>query len=83
MSSGITPNLGTLRVWFLTGSQTLYGEEILAQVATQSQQVVEALSASDLVPVTVEWKPVLTSREAIERVMLEANAADDVIGVIT
>ncbi len=26
-------------VWFLTGSQTLYGEETLAQVATQSQQV--------------------------------------------
>ena len=83
MSSGIVPNLASMRVWFLTGSQTLYGDEVLAQVAAQSQDVVALLEASDAVPVTIEWKPVLTSREAIERVMLEANATDDVVGVIT
>ncbi len=83
MSRSIVPDLATYEVWFLTGSQTLYGEEILAQVASQSQRVVDMLNDADDIPCTVVWKPVLTSREAILDVMLEANAAKHVVGVIT
>ncbi|HUR06495.1 MAG TPA: L-arabinose isomerase [Nonomuraea sp.] len=65
-----------MNIWFLTGSQGLYGEDTLRQVAEQSQRI-----AADL-PVTVEWKPVLTDAAAIRRVMLEANADDSCAGVI-
>ena len=70
-------------VWFLTGSQGLYGEDTLRQVAAQSQEVARALDASADVPAPVVWKPVLTDSAAIRRAMLEANSRDDVLGVIT
>ncbi|MDR2930814.1 MAG: L-arabinose isomerase [Propionibacteriaceae bacterium] len=68
-------------VWFLTGSQHLYGEQTLAQVADNSRQVVDRLNEASLA-VEVVWKPVLTSKDAIRRAMLEANSDDDCIGVI-
>lgn len=70
-------------VWFFTGSQDLYGTETLRQVAEQSQEVARALDASDDVPVTVVWKPVLKDSAAIRRAMLDANSDDRVLGVIT
>ncbi len=81
--TSIVPNLAEYEVWFLTGSQTLYGDEVLAQVADQSQGVVAHLQGADTVPVKVAWKPVQISREQIHATMLEANAAPNVIGVIT
>jgi L-arabinose isomerase len=82
MSHSIVPDLASFEVWFLTGSQGLYGEETLAQVASQSQQIAAALGAASDIPVTIVWKPVLTDSDAIRRTALEANAADSVIGVI-
>jgi L-arabinose isomerase len=82
VSRSIVPDLKTFTVWFLTGSQGLYGEETLRQVAEQSQAVAAGLAGSPGIPVTVEWKPVLTDSAAIRRAMLEANADDSVIGVI-
>ena len=38
--------LGEFEVWFLTGSQDLYGEETLRQVAENSRRVAEALDTS-------------------------------------
>ena len=70
-------------VWFFTGSQDLYGEETLAQVAEQSQEVARALDASSDVPVKVVWKPVLKDSVAIRRAMLDANGDDKVLGVVT
>jgi L-arabinose isomerase len=69
-------------VWFATGSQGLYGEETLRQVAEQSQVIARALDASDAVPVRIVWKPVLTDSVAIRQLALEANASDACIGVI-
>ncbi|WP_303323809.1 L-arabinose isomerase [Actinomyces radicidentis] len=69
-------------VWFLTGSQDLYGEETLAQVAEQSQQVAAWLDEADSIPVRIVWKPVLKERDSIRRAMLEANVAEQCIGVI-
>ncbi|HEY0188685.1 MAG TPA: L-arabinose isomerase [Cellulomonas sp.] len=70
-------------VWFLTGSQGLYGEETLRQVAEQSQQVARALDGSADVPVRIVWKPVLTDSGAIRRAALDASSDDRVLGVIT
>lgn len=82
MSRSIIPDLAGYEVWFLTGSQNLYGEETLAQVAEQSQQIASALNAASDIPVTVVWKPVLKDADSIRRLALEVNAADNVIGVI-
>ncbi|MGH3340396.1 MAG: L-arabinose isomerase, partial [Propionibacteriaceae bacterium] len=68
--------------WFLTGSQGLYGPETLQQVERQSQEIVNQLNGSGQLPLHVRWQPVLTDAEAIHRVMLEANADLDCLGVI-
>ena len=78
----LTTSLDVYEVWFLTGSQHLYGPETLAQVADQSRAIADELGASSAVPVRIVWKPVLTDSDAIRRIMLEANADDRVIGVI-
>lgn len=78
----MTKSLAGREVWFLTGSQGLYGEETLRQVAAQSQQIAGALDAADDVPVAVVWKPVLTDAGAIRRICLEANSDDNCIGLI-
>jgi L-arabinose isomerase len=72
----------TPTVWFLTGSQGLYGPEIVAQVEQQSRDVVALLESSGQLPVQVEWKPVLTDSNAIHRLVLAANADPDCIGLI-
>jgi L-arabinose isomerase len=74
--------LDGFEVWFLTGSQHLYGAETLQQVAEQSRAIAGALGEPGGVPVRVVWKPVLTLSEDIRRVMLEASSDDSVIGVI-
>jgi L-arabinose isomerase len=79
-NSAAAVSLQQYEVWFLTGSQHLYGEEVLAQVAAQSREISDALNASGA-PVKLVWKPVLTDSEAIRRTALEANSADHVIGV--
>ncbi|PID98575.1 MAG: L-arabinose isomerase [Actinomycetales bacterium] len=70
-------------VWFYTGSQDLYGEETLRQVAEQSQEVVRILNASGLIPVPIVWKPVLKDSESIRHAMLEVSSAQAPLGVIT
>ncbi|QAY69903.1 L-arabinose isomerase [Xylanimonas protaetiae] len=70
-------------IWFFTGSQDLYGPETLEQVAAQSQEVAAALDAAADVPATIVWKPVLKDSASIRRAMLDANADDRVLGVVT
>jgi L-arabinose isomerase len=82
MSRSIVPDLAEYEVWFLTGSQDLYGEDTLRQVAEQSQEIARTIAASSDVPVKVVWKPVLKDSDSIRRLALEVNAADQAIGVI-
>lgn len=70
-------------LWFLTGSQHLYGDETLKQVARNSQQIAEGLDRYGKVPAKIVWKPVLTGPEAIRDICLEANSAPECAGVIT
>ncbi len=70
-------------VWFFTGSQDLYGDATLRQVAEQSARVVAGLDAAAEIPVPVVAKPVLTTADAIRRACLEADADDRCIGVVT
>ncbi|MBB6627790.1 L-arabinose isomerase [Nocardioides sp. KIGAM211] len=70
------------QIWFLTGSQHLYGPEVLDQVASQAGEVVRGLVEGGDAAVPIVLKPVLTDATAIRRALLDATADDSCIGVI-
>ena len=74
--------LGQYEVWFVTGSQHLYGEGPLRTVGEHAQEIARALDAADLVPVRVVQKPVVTRAEDIHRLCLEAGSAGACVGVV-
>jgi L-arabinose isomerase len=76
-------NIPNPKIWFLTGSQHLYGEEPLRRVAENSKTIVDQLNASGRLPLRLVFKPVLTRPEDIRATLIEANGAPDCAGVIT
>ncbi|MEG8988587.1 L-arabinose isomerase [Ignavibacteria bacterium 4148-Me] len=68
--------------WFITGSQHLYGEQTLKQVAQDSQTIVDELNKSNKLPFKIIFKPVLTTPEAIYDLCLEANNNKNCVGLI-
>lgn len=75
-------DLKKLQVWFITGSQHLYGEETLKKVAGHSREIVAEFIDSSLIPVDVVWKPVLKTSDEILKVCQDANNAENCIGLI-
>ena len=71
------------KFWFCTGSQDLYGDECLKNVAKHSQIIVEELNKSGVLPFEVVWKPTLITNELIRRTFNEANTEEECAGVIT
>jgi len=69
--------------WFVTGSQGLYGEDVLTQVEQHTKEMVAELDHDSALPYTIQFKAVVTTPEAISRVCLEANSDNDCAGVIT
>ncbi len=76
-------DLKQYEVWFVTGSQHLYGPKTLEQVAEHSRKIASALDASTHIPVRVVFKHVLTTPELILELCLEANSAKNCAGLIT
>lgn len=76
-------DLKKFEVWFVTGSQQLYGDETLKRVAEHSGKIAEYFNESDVIPVPVKFKPVLTTPEAISQLCLEANNEQNCVGLIT
>ena len=76
-------DLKTFEVWFITGSQDLYGEETLKKVAEHSQEIVKGLDDSGKIPVRIVYKPVVKSTEEIYATLQTANTTENVIGIIT
>lgn len=70
-------------LWFVTGSQHLYGEETLKQVASHSAQIVEGLNASGLIPLKLVCKETVKTSDEITQLMLEANTSRNCIGIVT
>ncbi len=75
-------NLEKLELWFVTGSQHLYGPAALAQVAANSKEVAAALDQSTDIPANVVFKTVGETPEEIRSICLEANNATSCIGLI-
>ena len=70
-------------IWFGVGSQDLYGEEALRQVAQQTGEMVDFLNATGKIPAKIVLKPTLKSSDGVKAFMTEASANPNVIGVIT
>jgi L-arabinose isomerase len=75
-------NLKNLEVWFVTGSQHLYGEETLNKVAEHSQIIAKSFNDDSRIPVTVVFKPTVKTTEEIYNICLEANTTKSCIGII-
>lgn len=70
-------------IWFVTGSQHLYGPETLKQVGANSAKIVEGLNAADAIPVHLVRKDVVTTPDSIQQLCLAANNDQNCIGIIT
>jgi len=75
-------NLEQLELWFVTGSQHLYGADTLREVAEHSQEIVHHINATSKVPVKLVWKDTVKTPEEIRQVFSEANFSASCIGVI-
>jgi len=76
-------DLKKYEVWFITGSQHLYGEETLKLVAEHSQQIAKGLDNAPQIPVRIVYKPVVKTPEEIYSTIQEANTTSNCIGVVT
>ncbi len=76
-------NLKDFEVWFITGSQHLYGEETLKKVDEHSKIIAESFNNSATIPVKVVFKPVVKSTEEITAICKEANNTLNCVGIIT
>ncbi len=76
-------DLKQYEIWFVTGSQHMYGPKTLEQVAKDSREICAALDASPANPVRVVYKPTLTTSDSIRELCLEANSSKNCIGLIT
>ena len=75
-------NLNSKEIWFVTGSQHLYGPDTLLQVAADSKAITEALDNSQKIPVRIVFKPVLTTSDSVFELCSEANNNKNCIGLI-
>ncbi len=75
-------HLATSEIWFITGSQHLYGPKALKQVAANARKIAGALSASKRIPLKVVCKPIVTTPEEVRARCLEANNASECAGLI-
>ncbi len=73
----------TKQLWFITGSQHLYGPETLKQVAANAETIAKALSADALMPVEVVFKPIVTTPDEIRATCSAASNDASCIGLIT
>jgi L-arabinose isomerase len=69
--------------WFVTGSQHLYGPEVLETVAKHSTEIAESFDKNDAIPYKVVFKPVLTTPDAIRKLCIKASSDENCAGIIT
>ena len=74
--------LSNRQIWFLTGSQHLYGPEAIEQVGAHSREIAAYLSAAAAIPLEIVYKPVLTTADEIQSICSEANTSADCVGLI-
>jgi len=76
-------NLKNLEIWFITGSQHLYGPETLEKVKENAQTISNYLSNNQNIPLQIIFKPIVKTAEEIFNLILEVNYNQNCIGIIT
>lgn len=76
-------DLKKLEVWFLTGSQHLYGAETLKKVDQHAATIARSLNENNSIPVSITFKPVVKTPEEITNACAEANNSSNCIGIIS
>ena len=76
-------NLKQFEVWFIAGSQHLYGNKALKQVETHAREIAAALQDAESIPVKLIFKAVVKSDVEVSRLCTEANSSSNCIGLIT
>jgi len=76
-------NLKDLEIWFITGSQHLYGPEILKTVEENALTIANSLSNDENIPLKILFKPIVKTTEEIFNLMLDANYSSQCVGIIT
>ena len=74
--------LASPEIWFVCGSQHLYGPGPLKQVAANAQAVADALAAATALPLKTRFKALLTTPDEITNVMLAANHDANCAGLV-
>ena len=74
--------LDSYEIWFVTGSQHLYGDDTLRQVAEHAQAIADGLNTQLTSGVRVIWKPTVTTPDEITNVCQAANVAPNCIGIV-
>ena len=67
--------------WFVVGSQTLYGDDVLTTVANRAEEMAQKLSA--VLPYPLKYKVTAKSSAEITQVVKEANYDDNCAGIVT
>jgi len=75
-------DFSALEVWFITGSQHLYGPQTLREVESDSRTIVDWLNAEGALPVKLVFKPVVKTPEEISAALRDADAAPNCIGIV-
>ena len=77
------PIMDRNKIYFITGSQNLYGEDALRAVAVNSRTIVDELNASGRLSAEVVWQPTVRNQNEIVQAIRNANNDDECAGVIT
>ena len=75
-------NFTNYEVWFITGSQHLYGADVLKQVKVNSKIIAKSFHKAKSIPIKIKFKALLTSPEEIKKLCQSANQNDQCIGLI-
>ena len=78
----MSPRMPGLEAWLVTGSQHLYGPDVLERVGEHARAIAACLDEAPEIPVTVVAKPVVTTPDGIAAVLREADGSPDCVGVI-
>lgn len=70
-------------IWFIVGSQLLYGEEVLKTVAKRGQEMAAFIDANPNIPCKFVYKGTIKSNEEVTAIIKEANYADNCVGIVT
>lgn len=70
-------------IWFVTGSQHLYGPETLKQVADNAKTIASELSACSSITIKIVYKDIVKTPEEITSLCVAANSSKSCLGILS